>query len=116
MNIALIVFGSLLAFAAIGSAISKLKKVPDVMAAMEKVGVRPNRIPLLALLEIAGGLGVILGIWAPTLGLVSSLALVLYFVGALFAHFTRGHKPADFGAALGIFVIAVVTTLFQLQR
>jgi uncharacterized membrane protein YphA (DoxX/SURF4 family) len=116
MTIALIIFGSLLAFAAIGSAISKLKKVPDVMAAMAKVGVAPNRIPLLALLEIAGGLGVILGIWVPTLGLISSLALVLYFVGALFSHFSRGHKPADFGAALGIFVIAVVTTLLQLQR
>jgi uncharacterized membrane protein YphA (DoxX/SURF4 family) len=116
MTIALIIFGSLLAFAAIGSAISKLKKVPDVMAAMAKVGVQPNRIPLLAFLEIAGGLGVILGIWLPTLGLISSLALVLYFVGALFAHFSRGHKPADFGAALGIFVIAVITTLLQLQR
>lgn len=116
MKIALIIFGSLLAFAAIGSAISKLKKVPDVMAAMAKVGVKESHIPLLALLEIAGGVGVIAGIWLPTLGLVSSVALVLYFVGALFAHFTRGHKPADFGAALGIFIIAVVTTLLQLQR
>ena len=32
MTITLIIFGSLLAFAAIGSAISKLVKVPDVMA------------------------------------------------------------------------------------
>ena len=116
MTIALIIFGSLLSFAAIGSAIAKLKKVPDVMAAMEKVGVKPNQIPVLAFLEIAGGLGVILGIWLPTLGLVSSAALVLYFVGALFSHFSRGHKPADFGAALGIFVIATITTLLQLQR
>jgi hypothetical protein len=41
---------------------------------------------------------------------------VLYFVGALFAHFSRGHKPADFGAALGIFVISIITTLLQLKR
>jgi uncharacterized membrane protein YphA (DoxX/SURF4 family) len=116
MTIALIIFASLLSFAAIGSAISKLMKVPDVMTAMAKVGVAPNRIPLLALLEIAGGLGLIVGIWMPTLGLLAALGLVLYFVGALFAHFSRGHKPADFGAALGIFVIAVVTTLLQLQR
>ena len=116
MTIALIIFGSLLAFAAIGSAISKLKKVPDVMAAMAKVDVKPNHIPVLAFLEIAGGLGVILGIWLPTLGLISTLALVLYFVGALFAHLTRGHKPADFGAALGILIIAIITTLLQLQR
>ena len=116
MTIALIVFGSLLAFAAIGSAISKLKKVPDVMTAMASVGVKPNQIPVLAFLEIAGGLGVILGIWNKQLGVVSSAALVLYFIGALFAHFSRKHKVADFGAALGIFVIATITTLLQLKR
>ena len=116
MTIALIIFGSLLAFAAIGSAISKLKKVPDVMAAMAKVGVKPNQIPVLAFLEIAGGIGVIAGIWIPVLGLVSSAALVIYFVGALYSHFSRGHKVVDFGAALGIFVIATITTLLQLQR
>jgi uncharacterized membrane protein YphA (DoxX/SURF4 family) len=116
MTIALIIFGSLLSFAAIGSAISKLKKVPDVMAAMDKVGVKPNQVPVLAFLEIAGGLGVILGIWSAPLGLVSSVALVLYFIGALYSHFSRKHKVADFGAALGIFVIAVVTTVLQLQR
>ena len=116
MTIALIIFGSLLAFAAIGSAISKLKKVPDVMTAMAKVGVKPNQIPVLALLEIAGGIGVIAGIWIPVLGLVSSATLVIYFVGALYSHFSRGHKVVDFGAALGIFVIATITTLLQLQR
>jgi uncharacterized membrane protein YphA (DoxX/SURF4 family) len=106
MKIALDIFGALLAFAAIGSAISKLKKVPDVMAAMEKVGVKPNQIPVLAFLEIAGGLGIIAGIWNKPLGVLSSICLALYFAGALFTHFSRKHKVADFGAALGIFIIA----------
>lgn len=116
MSIALIIFGSLLAFAAIGSAIAKLKKVPDVMTSMASVGVKPNQVPLLAALEIAGGLGVIAGIWIPGLGTLSSACLVLYFVGALLSHMKKKHKVADFGAALGIFIIAVVTTYLQLQR
>lgn len=116
MTIALIIFGSLLAFAAIGSAISKLVKVPDVMAAMASVGVKPNQVPILAVLEIAGGLGVILGIWNKQLGTAASAALVLYFIGALYSHFSRKHKVADFGAALGIFIIAVLTTILQLKR
>jgi hypothetical protein len=116
MTIALIVFGSLLAFAAIGSAISKLVKVPDVMTAMASVGVKPNQVPVLAALEIAGGLGIIAGIWFPGLGTLSAACLVLYFVGALISHMKKKHKVADFGAALGIFVIAVVTTYLQLQR
>ena len=116
MKIALIIFGSLLAFASIGSAIAKLKKVPDVMEAMAKVGVKTNQIPVLAFLEIAGGIGIIAGIWNKPLGVLASACLALYFAGALFTHFSRKHKVADFGAALGIFVIAIVTTYLQLQR
>jgi len=116
MKITLDIFGALLAFAAIGSAVSKLKKVPDVMAAMAKVGVKPDQIKLLATLEIAGGLGIIAGIWNKPLGVLASSCLVLYFAGALFTHFSRKHKVADFGAALGIFVIACTTTALQLKR
>jgi uncharacterized membrane protein YphA (DoxX/SURF4 family) len=116
MTIALIIFGSLLAFAAIGSAIAKLKKVPDVMTSMASVGVKPNQVPVLAGLELAGGVGVIAGIWLPVLGTVASACLVLYFVGALISHLSKKHGPAEFGAALGIFIIAVVTTFLQLQR
>ena len=116
MTIALNIFGALLAFAAIGSAIAKLMKVPNVMEAMAKVGVKPNQIPILAVLEIAGGLGIIIGIWNKPLGILSSVCLALYFAGALFTHFSRKHKVADFGAALGIFVIACITTALQFKR
>ena len=116
MTIALDVFAALLAFAAIGSAISKLKKVPDVMEAMAKVGVKTSQIPVLAFLEIAGGLGIIAGIWSKPLGVLASACLILYFAGALFTHFSRKHKVADFGAALGIFIIACITTALQLKR
>ena len=116
MIIALNIFGALLAFAAIGSAIAKLMKVPNVMESMAKVGVKPNQVPILAVLEIAGGLGIIAGIWNKPLGILSSACLALYFAGALFTHFSRKHKVADFGAALGIFVIACITTALQFKR
>ena len=116
MTITLNIFGALLAFAAIGSAIAKLKKVPDVMASMASVGVKPTQIPVLAYLEIAGGLGIIVGIWSKPLGVLSSACLVLYFAVALYTHFSRKHKVAEFGAALGIFIIACITTALQLKR
>ena len=116
MSIALVIFAALLTFAAIGSAIAKLIKVPDVMASMASVGVKPNQVPVLAYLEIAGGVGIIVGIWNKPLGVLSSVCLALYFAGALFTHLSRKHKVADFGAALGIFIIACVTTALQLQR
>ena len=116
MKIALDIFGALLAFAAIGSAVSKLKKVPDVIEAMAKVGVKPNQIPVLAYLEIAGGLGIIVGIWNKPIGVLACTCLVLYFAGALFTHFSRKHKVSDFGATLGIFIIACITTALQFKR
>ena len=116
MTIALDIFGALLVFAAVGSAISKLKKVPDVMAAMAKVGVKPNQIPVLAYLEIAGGIGITTGIWIKPLGVLSSVCLGLYFAGAVYTHLSRKHKVADFGAALGIFIIAGITTALQFKR
>ena len=116
MTIALDIFAALLAFAAIGSAISKLKKVPDVMEAMAKVGVKASQVPMLALLEIAGGLGLIAGIWNKQLGALASVSLTMYFLVALAMHLRKKHKVSDFGAALGIFIIACTTTFLQLKR
>ncbi|MGI9171248.1 MAG: DoxX family protein [Candidatus Nanopelagicus sp.] len=116
MTITLIIFAGLLSFAAIGSAISKLLKVPDVMALMSAVGVKPNQVRTLALLEIAGGLGVILGIWNKELALLSTICLSLYFIGAISAHLKSKSRIADAGAAIGIFVISVITIFLQLQR
>ncbi len=59
MTITLIIFGSLLAFAAIGSAISKLVKVPDVMAAMESVGVKQTKFPYLLFLRLLAALALL---------------------------------------------------------
>lgn len=116
MKMALVIFGTLLAFASIGSAIAKLKKVPDVLKSMESVGVKLSQVPVLAVLEIAGGLGLVIGIWIPILGILAASCLSLYFAGAVFAHFTKKHKVNEFGPALGIFVIALVTTYLQFQR
>ena len=105
MTIALDIFGALLVFAAVGSAISKLKKVPDVMAAMAKVGVKPNQIPVLAYLEIAGAVGILIGIAYPLLAFVSAGALMLYFLGAVAAHLRIKDKFKDFAPALFLAVL-----------
>ncbi len=116
MNILLVIFTALLVFASIGSAIAKLIKVPDVMAMMASVGVKPSQVKLLAYVEIAGGLGLIVGYWSKFLGILSAACLALYFAGAFASHLRKKHKPKDFAAALGIFIIALLTTYLQFQR
>ena len=116
MTVLLPVLAGLLAFAAIGSGFAKLAKVPNVMQSMESVGVPLNRIPLLAVLEIAGGLGLVAGIWNNSLGILSAACLSLYFLGAVLSHLRKKHTIAEFGPALGIFVVAVVVFVLELKR
>ncbi len=116
MNIALVIFGFLLTLVAIGSGFAKLKKVPQVMESMVSVGVKPNQVPVLASLEIAGALGLVVGIWIQPLGVLAAVCLSLYFVGAVLGHLKKKHGIAEFGPALGILIIAIAVSYLQIQR
>jgi hypothetical protein len=50
------------------------------------VGVPLRAFPVLALLEIAGAVGLLAGIWFKPLGVAAAAGLVVYFVGALVSH------------------------------
>jgi uncharacterized membrane protein YphA (DoxX/SURF4 family) len=86
------------------------------MKSMESVGVKLQFVPLLALLEIAGGIGVIVGIWNKNLGLAATIGLVLYFFGAVSSHIRAKSKIAEAGAAIGILVISIISLALQLKR
>jgi uncharacterized membrane protein YphA (DoxX/SURF4 family) len=116
MNTLLIILGALLGLASIGSGFAKLKKVPQVMESMASVGVKPNQVPVLAALEIAGGLGLVVGVWVQQLGILAAICLALYFFGAVIGHLRKKHGIAEFGAALGILIIAIVVSYLELKR
>lgn len=116
MNILLITLGALLVLASVSSGLAKLAKVPAVMESMKSVGVKPNQIPLLAFLEISGGIGLIVGIWITKLGKISALCLTLYFVGAVVSHLKKKHGISEFGPAFVITLIALFETLLQFGR
>jgi len=94
-----------LATIAIVSAMGKLRKMPQVIESMTHVGVKPNQIPLLAYLEIAGAVGILIGIAIPTLAFISAGALMLYFLGAVVAHLRVKDKFKDFAPALFLAVL-----------
>lgn len=116
MDILLIILGSLLTLVSVGSGFAKLAKVPAVMDSMKSVGVKPHQVPLLAFLEISGGMGIVLGIWVTNLGKLSSLCLTLYFIGAVTSHLKKKHGLAEFAPAFVIAVIALFGTLIQFGR
>ena len=98
-----------LAFAASMSAVGKLRKMPQVMETMTHVGVKPEQIRILAILEIAGALGVLVGFAVPMLGVAAAGGLALYFIGAVVAHIRVGDKIAAYAPAIFLAAVAAYT-------
>lgn len=116
MKLALMIVGSLLTAASLGSAFAKLTKAPPVMESMASVGIKKNQIPILALIEIAGGAGLVLGIWSKPLGVVSVICLSLFFFGAVFSHLRKKHAISIFAPALVLFFIAFSVLVLEIRR
>jgi hypothetical protein len=85
--IAYVVVASLLSLMMFFSASTKLTHNPGAVQVIhEVIGIPLGLFPVLAALEIAGGLGLLAGIFRPKLGVAGATGLVLYFVGAIIAH------------------------------
>jgi len=112
MHIAYLVTTILLAAIAVFSGIGKMR--PDrhiVQVIHEVVGVPMQYFPLLAACEVAGALGLVLGVWWPGLGVAAAIGLVLYFVGAVVSHLrvgdVKGVGPAAFLLVLAAGALAL---------
>jgi DoxX-like family len=90
MFIAYTVVGILLAFGVLGSATAQVTGNKVVIENLVHLGLPPGIRPFLASCLISGGVGLLVGIWYPPLGIAAAVGLVLYFVGALAAHLRKG--------------------------
>jgi hypothetical protein len=63
-------------------------------------------LSLLAACELAGALGLVLGIWWPLLGVAAGIGLLLYFVCATASHLLVGDFKG-IGAAAFLLAVAV---------
>ncbi len=116
MNIVLVVLAVLLGIAVSFSAVGKLRRMPQVVEMMHHVGVKDSQIPLLAMAELLGALGLLLGIWVPILGLLGALGLTAYFIGAVISHLRVKDTAKEFGPALGLAILSLVVLVLQFLR
>lgn len=116
MTVVLIIVAGLLGLATAGSAFAKFTKKEDVMKNLTHVGVKAEYIPLLALLEVFGVLGLLAGIHSKPLGVAAAIGLVLYFAGAVIAHVRVKDKIKDLAPALVLGLVAVAVVLLELAR
>lgn len=116
MDTAYLVITILFAAMAAFSAVAKIRRDPKVVHVIQEVvGVPLQLFPLLAACELAGALGLVLGIWSPWVGAAAGVGLVIYFVGAVVSHLrvgdVKGMGPAVFMliAAGGALALRVLT-------
>jgi hypothetical protein len=103
-----LVFAAMVGFSGLG----KIRRDPRIVHVIhEVVGVPLKYFLLLAACELAGALGLVLGIWRPSMGVAAGIGLVLYFVGATVAHLrvgdVKGMGPAAFLLAVAAGALAV---------
>ncbi len=85
MFLACVIVSVLLALVALGSAGGKLTGAAQPMETLEHVGAA-GIVRWLACLEIAGAIGLIVGLFVAPIGIAAASGLVLYFLGAVIAH------------------------------
>ena len=94
------------------SALMKIRRDPNIVKIIhETVGVPMQYLPWLAVCELAGALGLVIGILYPPLGIAAGAGLIIYFAGAVVSHVRvgdfKGIGAAVFMLALSIAAVAL---------
>ena len=116
VNIAYIVVAILMALMMGLSASGKFTQNPGAVRVIHEVaGVPMSFLPVLGALELAGGLGLLAGIYRPQLGVAAAIGLVLYFVGAMLAHVHVGDW-AGLSAPIVPLLMSIGSLVLALKR
>ncbi|MDE0802534.1 MAG: DoxX family protein [Acidimicrobiales bacterium] len=112
MFTATVIVTSGLALVALGSAIGKLTRQPMVVDMLTGLGVPTTWLPRLAAAELAGGVGLVVGLAVAWIGIAAAAGLTLYFVGAAATHI-RAHDSAIAPPAL-LAVVAIAALVLRI--
>jgi hypothetical protein len=86
-----------------------------LLANMSQVGVARSSLVPLGLLKATGGLGLLVGIAVPTVGLIAAGGLILFFLGAIATHLRARDHSLGHGAPILFLLLAVASLILQLD-
>jgi hypothetical protein len=112
MFLATVIVTALLVAGLLGSAAGKVTKQAAVITNLTAVGVPEQRIPLLAIPETAGALGLVGGLFWWPIGIAAAIGVIIYFVLAVSAHIRVRDK--NFGPAAFLLVLGVADLILRL--
>jgi hypothetical protein len=97
------------------SAVLKLSHRERVVQSYARLGVPEHKLNALALLLLAGALGLVLGLWWRWLGMAAAAALVCYFSVAIGVHI-RAKDRKGLATPLLLALLAAGCLALQLQQ
>jgi hypothetical protein len=113
MFIAAVAVSLLLATLLTLSAIRKLSRGPDVVATYRRVGVPEGKLTYLALILLAGAVGLVVGVFWGPLGVAAAAGVSCYFLLAIAAH-VRFHDTRNLPVPIAIELMALAALVLRL--
>jgi uncharacterized membrane protein YphA (DoxX/SURF4 family) len=100
-----------LIFALLGTA--KIMAVPPMRYLASEAGFSVDAYRGIGVLEVAGAVGVALGLAVPLLGRVAAVGLLLLLAGALITHIRQGDEPRKYAPVIvcGVLVAGYLAAL-----
>ena len=111
--IALLALAALVAAVFIALGAAKVAAVAPMRARAAHLGYATRSYQTIGVLEIAGAIGVLLGLIAPPIGALAAAGLLLLLAGAVLAHLRNRDQPRLLAPALvaGLLVAAYLVTV-----
>lgn len=105
------ILGGLLAVVCIGSAGADFTRHPTVMQSLNRLGFKPGFERVCGAFKLAGGVGIVAGIWARTFGIFATECVAVYFLCAALAHLRVRDSAKDTAPAAVLLVLAIAATI-----
>jgi uncharacterized membrane protein YphA (DoxX/SURF4 family) len=116
MKIALDILGGFLALSIAFSAIGKFTRNPGAITTIAHVGVKEKQYNQLAIIELLGAAGLLVGIWVKPIGILAAIGIALYFIGAQTAHIRVKDSFKAIFPAFFLFIISAAVMILELKR
>lgn len=115
MFIVAIILAAILGVAFISAGVMKLTGAEAMADAPAHLGISPGLWRIIAILEILGGVGVVLGLAGSLgwLGIAAGVGLALMGDGAFIYHKRAGDGPGEFMPAIMMSLVACAYVLFR---
>lgn len=100
------------------SGVATIARTPQVVGAMEAVGVpRSWLIFPIGTAKVAGALGLLIGLFGvPYVGEAAAIGLVLFFVCAVYTHLRANDYSPQIAAPIGFLTLNVATLVLQIAH